>query len=176
MRSCRRYEPRQMLDPADPVSIGAMVGPEAFTEVRYLAHHKQLRALALMPQLAAEFQKQFGRDSGGLIRTYRTDDAETIVVALGSVNGTVQEVVDEMRARGLADRLGVDLLVPSVSARRLREALQACEARRRAREVPGGGPGRHRLRWRAQVACRASCSMATPSSPAWAGARSPALR
>src|SRR5688572_21580465 len=37
-----RYEPRQMLDPADPVSIGALVGPEAFTEVRYLSHHKQL--------------------------------------------------------------------------------------------------------------------------------------
>ena len=94
------YEPRQILDPADPVSIGALVGPEAFTEVRYLAHHKQLRALGLIPQLAAEFRKQFGRDSGGLIRSYRTEDAETIVVALGSLNGTVQEVVDEMRARG----------------------------------------------------------------------------
>ncbi len=83
-----RYEPRQILDPADPVSIGALVGPEAFTEVRYLSHHKQLRALGLIPQLAAEFNKQFGRDSGGLIRPYRTEDAETIVVALGSVNGT----------------------------------------------------------------------------------------
>jgi pyruvate ferredoxin oxidoreductase alpha subunit len=95
-----RYEPRQILDPADPVSIGAMVGPEAFTEVRYLQHHKQLRALRLIPELAAAFRKRFGRDSGGLIRAYRTADAETIVVALGSVNGTVQEVVDEMRADG----------------------------------------------------------------------------
>ncbi|HXL83932.1 MAG TPA: pyruvate ferredoxin oxidoreductase [Casimicrobiaceae bacterium] len=95
-----RYEPRQILDPADPVSIGALVGPEAFTEVRYLAHHKQLRALGLIPQLAAEFKKEFGRASGGLIRTYRSEDAETIVVALGSLNGTVQEVVDEMRAGG----------------------------------------------------------------------------
>ena len=95
-----RYEPRQILDPADPVSIGALVGPEAFTEVRYLAHHKQLRALELIPKLATVFQKQFGRNSGGLIRCYRTEDAETIVVALGSLNGTVQEVVDEMRARG----------------------------------------------------------------------------
>jgi pyruvate ferredoxin oxidoreductase alpha subunit len=94
------YEPRQILDPADPVSIGALVGPEAFTEVRYLAHHKQLRALGLIPQLAAAFNKEFGRNSGGLIRCYRTEDAETIVVALGSLNGTVQEVVDEMRARG----------------------------------------------------------------------------
>jgi pyruvate ferredoxin oxidoreductase alpha subunit len=94
------FEARQILDPAEPVSIGAMVGPEAFTEVRYLSHHKQLRALRLIPELAEEFKQKFGRDSGGLIRAYRTDDAETIVVALGSVNGTVQEVVDEMRARG----------------------------------------------------------------------------
>ena len=94
------YQPRQILDPADPVSIGAMVGPEAFTEVRYLSHHKQLRALGLIPQLATAFKKQFGRDSGGLLRCYRTADAETIVVALGSVNGTVQEVVDEMREKG----------------------------------------------------------------------------
>ena len=50
------YEPGQVLDPADPVSIGAMVGPEAFTEVRYLAHHKQMRALDLHPALAAEFK------------------------------------------------------------------------------------------------------------------------
>ena len=94
------YEPRQILDPADPVSIGAMVGPEAFMEVRYLSHHKQLRALTLIPHLATEFQQRFGRSSGGLIRTYRAEDAETIVVALGSVNGTIQEVVDEMRGEG----------------------------------------------------------------------------
>jgi pyruvate ferredoxin oxidoreductase alpha subunit len=94
------FEPRQVLDPAEPVTIGAMVGPEAFTEVRYLAHHKQLRALSLIPQLSAAFKAQFGRDSGGLLKPYRTDDAETIVVALGSVNGTVQEVVDDMRADG----------------------------------------------------------------------------
>ena len=36
------YEPRQVLDPDDPYSIGAMVGPEAFEEVRYLAHARQL--------------------------------------------------------------------------------------------------------------------------------------
>jgi pyruvate ferredoxin oxidoreductase alpha subunit len=96
------FEPRQVLDPREPVSIGAMVGPEAFTEVRYLSHYKQLRALTLIPKLADEFETRFGRRSGGLIREYRTDDAETIVVALGSVNGTVQEVVDEMRDEGHA--------------------------------------------------------------------------
>jgi len=94
------FEPRQALDPADPVSIGAMVGPEAFTEVRYLAHHKQMEALELIPKVAEEFKEIFGRDSGGLIGEYRTEDAETIVVTLGSVIGTMQEVIDEMRDAG----------------------------------------------------------------------------
>jgi pyruvate ferredoxin oxidoreductase alpha subunit len=96
------FEPRQVLDPSEPVTMGAMVGPEAFTEVRYLAHHKQMRALTRIPQLSEEFQKRFGRASGGLIRSYRTDGAETIVVSLGSINGTVQEVVDDLRAEGMA--------------------------------------------------------------------------
>jgi pyruvate ferredoxin oxidoreductase alpha subunit len=99
------YEPRQVLDPDDPVSIGAMVGPEAFTEVRYLAHDKQMQALELIPAVAAEFAAAFGRDSGGLVRPYRTDDAETIVVALGSVLGTIKDTVDDLRDEGV--RIGV---------------------------------------------------------------------
>jgi pyruvate ferredoxin oxidoreductase alpha subunit len=95
------YEPRQVLDPNDPVTIGAMVGPEAFTEVRYLAHAKQMQALDLIPQIAAEFKKEFGRDSGGLIKTYMTEDAETIVIALGSVLGTIKDTVDDLRAEGV---------------------------------------------------------------------------
>lgn len=95
------FEPRQVLDPDEPVTIGAMVGPDAFAEVRYLAHHKQLQALELLPRLAAEFESRFGRRSGGLVRPYRTEGAETIVVAMGSINGTIAEVVDEMRNAGV---------------------------------------------------------------------------
>jgi pyruvate ferredoxin oxidoreductase alpha subunit len=95
------FNPRQLLDPAEPVSIGAMVGPEAFMEVRYLAHAKQLQALERIPELAAEFRAVFGRDSGGLVRAYRTEDADTIVVALGSVLGTVKDTVDDLRAEGV---------------------------------------------------------------------------
>lgn len=94
------YEPRQVLDPDDPVSIGAMVGPEAFTEVRYLAHARQMQALDLIPQIATDFERIFGRNSGGLVHPYLTDDADTIVVALGSVLGTIKDVVDTMRAEG----------------------------------------------------------------------------
>jgi pyruvate ferredoxin oxidoreductase alpha subunit len=103
------YDPVQVLDPKDPISIGAMVGPEAFTEVRYLQHYKQNLALRLIPQFAADFKARFGRDSGGLLRSYRTEDAELIVVAMGSVNGTIKDTIDEMRADGL--KIGLVTLV-----------------------------------------------------------------
>ena len=122
------YDPRQVLDPAAPVSIGAMVGPESFTEVRYLAHTRQLQALDLIPDIARDFAAIFGRTSGGLLRTYRTDDAETIVVALGSVLGTIKDTVDELRDAG--QKIGVVGLTSfrpfPVAA--VREALQ--QARR----------------------------------------------
>jgi pyruvate ferredoxin oxidoreductase alpha subunit len=99
------YDPRQVLDPVEPVSIGAMVGPEAFMEVRYLAHAKQIQALDLIPEVSRDFQAAFGREAGGLVRPYRCEDAETVVVALGSVLGTLKDVVDELRADGV--RVGV---------------------------------------------------------------------
>ena len=103
------YDPVQVLDPAKPVSIGAMVGPEAFTEVKFLAHYKQTRALQLLPEYAAEFQKIFGRQSGGLLRTYRAEDADMLVVAMGSVCGTIKDTIDGMREEGI--RIGLVTVV-----------------------------------------------------------------
>ena len=122
-----KYEPRQVLDPAEPVSIGAMVGPEAFMEVRYLAHAKQMEALHLIPGYAAEFKAIFGRDSGGLIHTYKADDADTMVVAMGSVLGTIKDTVDEMREAGhKIGVLGITLFRPFPIAQ-VRAALQGAK-------------------------------------------------
>jgi len=99
------FEPRQVLDPDDPISIGAMVGPEAFEEVRYLAHLRQLQALGLIDELASEFAEAFGRDSGGLVHPYRSVDADIVVIAMGSVLGTIKDLIDSLRDEGM--RIGV---------------------------------------------------------------------
>ena len=103
------YDPIQVLDPAAPMSIGAMVGPDAYTEVRFLAHYKQTQALRLIPEFAREFAQKFGRESGGLLRSYRTDDADLLVVAMGSVCGTIKDTIDEMRDDGI--RIGLVTIV-----------------------------------------------------------------
>lgn len=96
------FVPRQVLDPAHPITIGAMVGPDAFSEVKYLAAAHQLLALDEVRGVGADFERSFGRSSGGLVRSYRTRGADTVVVAMGSVMGAVEDVVDDLRDEGVA--------------------------------------------------------------------------
>lgn len=117
------FDPHERLDPDEPVSIGAMVGPEAFTEVRYVAHRRHLRVPELLPGLAAELSHVLGRAVPGLVEPYRLEGAETVVVALGSVVGTLQDVVDAARDAGHAvGLLGLTLYRP-FPADAVRDAL-----------------------------------------------------
>jgi pyruvate ferredoxin oxidoreductase alpha subunit len=93
------YRPRQVLDPDEPVAIGAMVGPEAFTEVRYLAHHQLTRAAGSYHALATRYAEIIGRHVP-VVDAYRIESADTIAIALGSVSGTVKDTVDELAEAG----------------------------------------------------------------------------
>jgi pyruvate ferredoxin oxidoreductase alpha subunit len=121
------FVPQQMLDPDDPVTIGAMVGPEAFAEVKYLMHAKQMAALDEIPLIADDFREDFGRSSGGLLKPYRLEDADTVLVALGSVLGTIEDVVDDMRDKGVSvGVLGITCFRPWPIAE-VREALSRAQ-------------------------------------------------
>ena len=111
--------------PGQPVTIGAMVGPEAFFEVKYLAHAKQMEALDVIPEVAQRFAIDFGRPSGGLV-LYRTEGAETIDGArLGSGDDRVRGRRDARgRRQGRRPR---HQIVPALPARRgPRGATGAC--------------------------------------------------
>ncbi|MDR0632198.1 MAG: hypothetical protein LBF54_03110 [Holosporaceae bacterium] len=94
------YVPHVSLDVDNPIAIGAMVSPEYFMEVRYLAHRRQTDSLEIIQCVGEMFQQKFGRDSGGLVRRYCVDGAETIIVTLGSVAGTIKDAVDELNLDG----------------------------------------------------------------------------
>ena len=61
-----------------------------------------MQALDLIPDLSAELSQALGREQPGLLRGYRLDDADTVVVALGSVLGTIEDVIDELREQGVS--------------------------------------------------------------------------
>lgn len=111
------FRPRQVLDPAAPITMGAMVGPEAYTEVRYLADHQLRRALDVLPDAAERLSATVGRPVSVLAQPYACRGADTVVVATGSVLGTLADVVDERLGRGEhVGALGVTCFRPFPSA------------------------------------------------------------
>ena len=102
------YEPEHTLDPSDPKTMGAYARPEHWTETTYVPHEVLLQAGDAIERATAEFEDVFGRsygDAGGLLDTYRLEDAEVALVVLGSLAGTAKDAVDRAREDGI--RLGV---------------------------------------------------------------------
>ena len=95
------YEPKEYLDPKEPISMGAMVGPEAFTEVRLLQQRKMAKALQVIEDVTKEYRALTGRNSGGLLDCYNCENADVKLVILGSSVGTAKDAVDELKKKGI---------------------------------------------------------------------------
>ena len=90
------YKPLYKLDTAEPVSMGLLAGPDYYLETRFAIQDTFKDVLGLLPKISEEFRGVFGRDyKDCLVEEYFTKDAERVIVAMGSVCGTIKEVVDE---------------------------------------------------------------------------------
>lgn len=89
------------VDPSTPVTFGPFLPPDMGTEYRYKQCIATERAKTKLEEIEKEFQGLFGRSYGGQIEEYRTEDADIILVALGSCAGTAMVAVDKKRDDGL---------------------------------------------------------------------------
>ena len=95
------YKTTYKLDVENPLTMGYLADPDYYLEIRYMVQdtHKQL--LDIIPQVADDFKKAFKRGEGnGLVEGYKIEDADQVFVAMGSVCGSIRDVVDDLRAKG----------------------------------------------------------------------------
>ncbi len=92
--------PYQKLDAEKPLSFGMYATPEYYMEFRHAIDEAMRRSKDVIQNVGTEFSERFGRDYAPLVEEYRMDDADTAVVAMGSVCGTIKDSIDEMRERG----------------------------------------------------------------------------
>lgn len=88
-----------VLDVNNPFQLNELLPPVAYAEYQYRKHTALLRARQVGTEVGAEFGKRFGR-SYSLLDTYLCDDAEEIMVGMGSLTSTARWVVDKLRGRG----------------------------------------------------------------------------
>jgi pyruvate ferredoxin oxidoreductase alpha subunit len=94
------YKALYKLDVNDPMTIGPLVDPDSYAETRYAIQKTHEEALEFIPKVMSDFSKVFGRNYSGLVEGYQLKDAERVIIAMGSVCGTIKDVIDELRAKG----------------------------------------------------------------------------
>ncbi len=93
------YDWAQRLDPKNPITMGPVGMPEVYTEAR-MALEEAVKASK--PTILKGW-KEFGDLTGRYynpVETYLTEDADTILVTMGSIGETAMTAVDGMRAKG----------------------------------------------------------------------------
>jgi len=95
------YNPLYKLDPAEPISMGLLADPDYYMETRFAIQETMKESIGYLSEISKEFNSAFGRDYKDLlVEEYQLKDAEKVIVAMGSVCGTIKEAVDEQRHKG----------------------------------------------------------------------------
>ncbi len=123
------YHPTHiLLDPEQPMAVDPLTHGNYLTEYRLKHMLAQQNALRLFDEIDAEFGRRFGRSYGGAIEEYRCEDAEFVLVTMGSMTGAAKESIDRAREKGVAAGLVKIRLVRPFPADRIAKALSGKKA------------------------------------------------
>jgi pyruvate ferredoxin oxidoreductase alpha subunit len=89
-----------ILDPENPMFINDLTSPAEFTEFRYQQKTAHEAALSVIPEVLEKFKKHFKREHF-MVEPYRCEDAEAVLIGMGSMAGTIKYTVDNMRLKGI---------------------------------------------------------------------------
>lgn len=99
------YKTENKMDLDTPRNLAFTGGPAVNYIFKYKEHRGMMNAKAVIKEAEERFEKVFGRHYTGLVEEYKTEDAERIIVTLGSITGLVKQIVDAKREQG--EKVGV---------------------------------------------------------------------
>jgi pyruvate/2-oxoacid:ferredoxin oxidoreductase alpha subunit len=107
------YRPHTILSADTPKNINPVIFPwrrqnaegvlcDGYMEMRHKLHLAFTEVRSVIPAVNADFAAAFGRNHGGFLWTYRAEDADLLLVAMGSIATEATVAVDRLREMGLA--------------------------------------------------------------------------
>jgi pyruvate ferredoxin oxidoreductase alpha subunit len=94
------YKPAATIHPDKPVSMGTLGLPEIYTEAVKARDVALVNSKKVILQVWKEWEKQFGRKYEPIER-YKAEDADTLIMTMGSMGETAEVAVDELRKKGM---------------------------------------------------------------------------
>ncbi|RME36628.1 MAG: pyruvate ferredoxin oxidoreductase [Deltaproteobacteria bacterium] len=106
-----RYE--HALDPDHPENLNSVTLPDprndregnlcgGYMDIRHNLQQELHRSLDVLEEIDAEFNRTFGRGGAPVLDAYRIEDAEVVLVAMGSLAHQLRVVTDRLREEGVA--------------------------------------------------------------------------
>jgi len=93
------YEALYTLHPDKPVTMGAYGMPELYTEAKYAQEMALRNSKAVIKEVLGQFSKEFGR-TYDIVETYNIEKADTVFMALGSINENIKTAIDNLKEQG----------------------------------------------------------------------------
>lgn len=97
----QKYKPQWKLDVNNPITFGNIILPADYEKIRKDMQNSQENAKKLIPEIAKEWKKKFGRYHGDLIEEYKCDDADHILLAMGAIGAESKVSINNLRKEGL---------------------------------------------------------------------------
>ena len=95
-----KFETDNKLDLENPKNMAFSAGPDYNYIFKFKEHQAMLNAVSVIAESEKKFAEIFGRKYSGLIENYKTEDAEFILITIGSIAGLCRETADKLRAKG----------------------------------------------------------------------------
>jgi len=137
------YKPKWFLDINNPLSHGNIVTPDWYMDFRYMMYEAMENAKKLIPEIDKEYGKQFGFEHGGLVDKYKCEDADLILLTMGTIGSEAKVAVNNLRREGLkigSARIRVFRPFPTEEIRKLAENTQMFTVIDRAASLGMEGP------------------------------------
>jgi pyruvate/2-oxoacid:ferredoxin oxidoreductase alpha subunit len=133
------YKPHTILCPEDPRNINPVIFPwqrrdaegvlrDGYMDMRWKLQHAMEGASDVIVRTSRDFAERFGRDQGGMLWSYRTEDAEVLISGMGSIATEATTAADLLREQGIrAGVIGVRVYRP-FPRREVREVFRCAPA------------------------------------------------
>ena len=121
------YKTGWRLDLENPISHANLVSPDYYMEFRYMIQEAMENAKRLVPEIDKEYGKRFGFEYGGLVDKYKCEDADLILITMGTMGAEAKMSVDNLRREGLkvgSARIRVYRPFPTEEVRKLAREAQ----------------------------------------------------
>jgi len=97
----QKYKPKWKLDVDNPITFGNIILPKDYELIRKDMQNSQKNAKKIIPEIAKEWKKKFGRYHGDLIEKYKCEGADHILLAMGAIGSESKVSINNLRKEGL---------------------------------------------------------------------------